>query len=280
MIPSARPTVCLPAAVVALFAALPVAAQRTGDDDTARWLEDCRRGYGGWSRDRDWENACEVRDTTIAARGGRLVVSGGDNGGVTVRGWDRNEIRVVARMQAQARREADARDLLREIRVQTGTTIRAEGPRAGRSEGWSVSFEVYVPRRSDLDVETHNGSIRFADVEGDIRFDAENGSVRLAGLAGNVRGDTQNGSVSVSLAGERWRGEGLDVRTQNGSVGIEVPARYNAELETGTVNGRFDLDFPVTVSGRLGRTITTRLGDGGPRVRVMTTNGSVRLRRS
>jgi DUF4097 and DUF4098 domain-containing protein YvlB len=281
VIPSSRPTVYLPAAVVALFAALPAAAQRTADDDTVRWLEDCRRGWRdvSWGRDRDWENACEVRDTTIAAGRGRIVVSGGENGGVIVRGWDRNEIRVVARVQAQARREADARDLLREIRIETANTIRADGPRAGRSEGWSVSFEVYVPRRSDLELETHNGGIRVADVEGSIRFDAVNGGVRLANLAGSVRGDTQNGSVSVSLAGERWRGEGLDVRTQNGSVGVDVPARYNAELETGTVNGRFDLDFPVTVSGRLGRTISTRLGDGGPRVRVTTTNGSVRLRR-
>ena len=278
MIPTVRPTVFLPTAVVALFAALPAAAQRA--DDTARWLDDCRRGWGGDRWGRDSEHACEVRDTTIAAGRGRITVSGGTNGGITVHGWDRNEIRVVARMQAQARREADARDLLRDIRIETGNTIRADGPRGGRSEGWSVSFDVYVPRRSDLDLETHNGGIRIEDVDGNIRFDAVNGGVRLVNLAGNVRGDTQNGSVTVSLAGDRWRGEGLDARTQNGSVQIDVPARYNAELETGTVNGRFDLDFPVTVSGRLGRTITTRLGDGGPRIRVMTTNGSVRLRRS
>jgi hypothetical protein len=278
---AARPTVYLPAAAVALLAAVPAQAQRDRDESPAEWLADCRRGWGGWSRG-DYENACEVRDTTFAARGGRIVVDGGTNGGVTVRGWDRNEIRVVAKMQAQARREADARDLLRDVRIETGggSRIRADGPRGGRYEGWSVSFEVYVPRRSDLELETNNGGIRVADVEGSVSFDAVNGGVHLDNLAGSVRGDTQNGGVTVSLTGERWRGEGLDVRTQNGGVEIAVPARYNAELETGTVNGRFDLDFPVTVSGRLGRTISTRLGDGGPRIRVITTNGGVRLRRS
>ena len=278
MTPLSRPTVYLPAAVVALFAAPPAEAQRDRDESPAEWLADCRRGWdGGW---RDRAVACEVRDTTFAARGGRLRISGGQNGGVTVRGWDRNEVRVVARMQANARREADARDLLRDVRIEAGSTIRASGPRAYREEGWSVSFEVYVPRRTDLDVETHNGGIRVADVDGTINFDAVNGGVRLANLAGSVRGDTQNGGISVSLAGDRWRGEGLDVRTRNGGVDIEVPARYNAELETGTVNGGFDIDFPITVSGRLGRNVSTRLGDGGPRVRVMTTNGGVRLRRS
>jgi hypothetical protein len=273
---TARPTVYLPAAVVALFAALPAHAQRDRDESASEWLADCRRGWG------DRDVACDVRESTIAApRGGRVVVDGGMNGGVTVRGWDRSEIRVVAKMQAQARSEADARDLLRDIRIETsGARIRADGPRGGRNEGWSVSFEVYVPRRSDLELETHNGGIRVADVDGSVTFDAVNGGVRLDNLAGNVRGDTQNGGVTVSLAGDRWRGDGLDVRTQNGGVDIYVPSRYNAELETGTVNGRFDIDFPVTVSGRLGRTLSTRLGDGGPRIRVMTTNGGVRLRRS
>jgi DUF4097 and DUF4098 domain-containing protein YvlB len=280
VLPSTRPTVYLPSAVVALFAALPAEAQRTEDParSAADWLADCR------SRSRDWswnrETACEVRDTTFRARDGRLTIDGGQNGSVSVHGWDQSEVRVVARMQAQARSEADARELLRDIRIEAGTTVRADGARARRDEGWSVSFDVYVPRRSDLELETHNGSIRVVDVEGDIRLDAVNGSVRLANLAGTVRGGTDNGSVSVALTGDRWRGDGgLDVRTQNGSVSVDVPDRYNAELETGTVNGRFDLDFPITVSGRLGRTISTRLGSGGPRVRVMTTNGSVRLRR-
>jgi hypothetical protein len=279
--PTIRPTVFLPTAVVALLAALPAAAQRSErgerDESPAEWLADCRRGWSGWSRDRDV--ACEVRDTTLAARTGRIVIDGGTNGGITVHGWDRSEIRVVAKMQAQARRESDAQALLRDVRIETGSTIRASGPRADREEGWSVSFDVYVPRRADLALDTHNGGIRVDDVDGNITFDAVNGGVRLTNLAGSVRGDTQNGGLTVSLAGDRWRGDGMDVRTQNGGVEIWVPARYNAELETGTVNGGFDLDFPVTVSGRLGRNIATRLGDGGARVRVMTTNGGVRLRR-
>ncbi len=33
------------------------------------------------------------------------------------------------------------------------------------------------------------------------------------------------------------------------------------------------------VQGRIDRVIRTRLGDGGPRIRVMTTNGGVVVRR-
>jgi hypothetical protein len=62
-------------------------------------------------------------------------------------------------------------------------------------------------------------------------------------------------------------------------VHVTVPSGYSAHLETGTVNGGVDIDFPVTVQGKLGRRITTDLGRGGPTVRLITTNGGVQIRR-
>ena len=47
---------------------------------------------------------------------------------------------------------------------------------------------------------------------------------------------------------------------------------------TGTVNGGVDIDFPVTVQGKIGRRITTDLGRGGATIRLMTTNGGVDIR--
>ena len=58
-----------------------------------------------------------------------------------------------------------------------------------------------------------------------------------------------------------------------------MPEDYSARLETRTVNGNVDIDFPVTVQGSIGRSISTTLGDGGPLVRAVTTNGQVRVSR-
>ena len=69
----------------------------------------------------------------------------------------------------------------------------------------------------------------------------------------------------------------MDVETTNGGVELVVPEGFNADLETGTVNGGIDIDFPITVQGRIGRRINTTLGAGGPLVRVMTTNGGVTI---
>ena len=74
-----------------------------------------------------------------------------------------------------------------------------------------------------------------------------------------------------------WRGKGLDLETTNGGINLSIPREYNARLETGTTNGGMRIDFPVTVQGQIGRRIQTQLGAGGPLVRVMTTNGGVRI---
>ena len=58
---------------------------------------------------------------------------------------------------------------------------------------------------------------------------------------------------------------------------MAIPSGYSAELETGTVNGGFQTDLPLTVQGRLDRQVRATLGSGGPLLKVTTTNGGVRL---
>lgn len=263
------------AALLAVAAPALHAQDRDDEADNRRFLADCDR----WRGDRDDARACDVRELTMAAPGGTLRIDGGRNGGIQVHGWNGRDVRVIARMQAWARSEQAARTALDDVEIRTGSTIRADGPDGDDDQHWSVSFVVYVPQRTDLSLETHNGGISVEDVEGDIALDATNGGLHLADLAGSVHGETRNGGVNVALSGARWRGESLDVRTQNGGVHLELPRGYNADLEIGTVNGGLDIDFPITVQGRINRQIRTQLGSGGPLVRVTTVNGGVKVER-
>ena len=124
------------------------------------------------------------------------------------------------------------------------------------------------------------GGVTVRDVAGDVSFQVLNGGVTLANLAGDVEGQTTNGGLTVELTGDSWEGEGLDVKTTNGGVKLYIPDDYSAQLETGTVNGRMNFEFPVTVKGKLDRNISTTLGDGGKTIRVRTTNGGVTVARS
>jgi DUF4097 and DUF4098 domain-containing protein YvlB len=200
---------------------------------------------------------------------------------VSVKGWDRNEILVRAKIQTSAPSQAEADALAGQISIQTaGAKIFATGPESRRDNNWSVSYEVFVPRRSDLSLTAHNGGISITEVQGRLEFNTTNGGVSLRRVGGTVRGGTTNGGLSIELAGDRWDGETLDVRTTNGGISMSMPENYSAHLETGTVNGHLSIDFPVTVQGRISREIAVNLGSGGPTVRAMTTNGGVRIKRS
>jgi hypothetical protein len=225
-------------------------------------------------------NHCEVKEQTLAASGGTISVDGRTNGGVSVKGWDRNEILVRARIQAVGTTQAEADELARQIRIETaGVKIYASGPANRNDHWWSVSYEVFVPRRSDLSLKTNNGGISINDVSGRLEFSALNGGVSLRRVGGSVHGGTTNGGLDIELSGERWDGEVLDVSTTNGGVSMSIPENYSAHLETGTVNGRLNIDFPVTIQGDVKKELAVNLGSGGPTIRATTTNGGVSIRR-
>src|SRR4029078_6973355 len=124
---------------------------------------------------------------------------------------------------------------------------------------------------------TTNGGVTVDAVDSRIELRTTNGGVKLSRVAGDIEGHTTNGGIDVDLEGATWSGSGLDVQTTNGGIRMNIPAQYNAHLETGTRNGNVRIDFPVTVQGSIGKTFATDLGSGGPTIRVRTTNGGVRI---
>ena len=227
---------------------------------------------------------CEIKEQTLPA-GGAITVDGKQNGGISIKGWDRNEILVRAKVETRAPSKAEADVLAQQVRIETAAlNIHAEGPESRNDYQWYVSYEIFVPRRSDLSLQAHNGGISIRDVSGRIEFKTMNGGVSLARVGGAVRGGTTNGGVHVELAGNRWDGEELNVTTTNGGVNLVMPDNYSAHLETSTVNGNVSSDFPLNVPlntrGRMPKEISVDLGSGGPRIRATTTNGGVRVARA
>ena len=268
----------LPVTLLAVFfiSVLPAFAQNTTVVTDDRWCEERGRN------NRNVKTYCEVHEITLSDRN-VVKVDAGMNGGVDVEGWGKDEILVRARIVGAAKREQKARELVSGVDIRTRNTIKADfpGSRNGlwRENEWVVvSYKIYVPEQMDVDLETHNGGVSIVDVEGDIEFEVLNGGVTLVDLAGDVSGHTTNGGLHIDLAGEAWEGRGLDVSTTNGGVVMTMPEDYSARLETGTVNGDLHFDFPVMVKGNMDQKLTVTLGDGGPRIRATTTNGSVHLK--
>ena len=266
-----------------LVCGMPAAAQRPSRDPGRAaddFLDQCRNREGRNRYNDDRVRVCDVREKRISAP--RLLdIDGQQNGSVSVHGWDRSEVVIVAKVQAEAEEASDARDIASGITVDvSGGRVRADGPSTRRRQSWSVSYDVWAPRQTDLRVATQNGGVSVDDMDARLELGAVNGGINLRRVSGDVRGETTNGPLTVELDGDQWRGPGLDLRTTNGPVSLEIPDGYSARLETGTVNGPMVIDFPVTLQGNIGRRISTQLGRGGAPIRAVTTNGPVAIHRS
>ena len=250
-------------------------ASQAADD----FLDRCRNREGRNRYNDDRVRVCDVREKRISAPH-LLDIDGQQNGSVSVHGWDRSEVLILAKIESQAEEESDARDIASGITIDvSGGRVRADGPSMRRRQSWSVSYDVWAPSQTDLHVSTQNGGVSVDDMDARLELGAVNGGISLRHVSGDVRGETTNGPLSVELDGDQWRGPGLDLRTTNGPVTLDIPDGYSARLETGTVNGPMTIDFPVTLQGQIGRRISTQLGRGGAPIRAVTTNGPVAIHR-
>ncbi|MFP5228048.1 MAG: DUF4097 family beta strand repeat-containing protein [Acidobacteriota bacterium] len=246
---------------------------------TGNWhTGDCEHNEHPWGQ----AHACEMRRTTFSLPAGHLSVDT-TNGGIDVVGEDRSDVELEARVNAWAPSDSEAKDELRQVVIDTDNgNLRDHGPHSHffSRTGYSVDYHLHVPRHLAAELHTMNGGIDLTRLDGNLRFDTTNGGVSLDRLSGDVSGHTVNGGLNVSLAGDHWQGNGLHADTTNGGIDLRVPEHYNAHLETATVNGGINVDFPVTVQGTIKNRLSTDLGSGGSTVHIQTVNGGITISHS
>jgi len=224
-----------------------------------------------WSHNR-LATHCEIQEQTLPASGGTIDIQPGENGGITVHGWDRLDILVRARIRTAAPTDAEARSLTPQIRFASGASnLHAQGPATDHDHHWSLDYEIFAPHNSDLTMTAQNGGIQVANIHGKLQFHTVNGGVRLEQVSGDVLGQTTNGGVHISMAGDRWDGKGMDVKTTNGGITLQASPQFSAHVEVSTENGGVSRD------GAALHTTAFDLGAGGPSIHLATTNGGIKI---
>ena len=133
-----------------------------------------------------------------ACRPGPLTVDAGRNGGIRVEGWDRNEIHVQAIVTANARSEADAKQLASEVQVQAGGgRVSSTGPSTTATANGGRSATASTCRAATISISTPTTAASPSPASA-----APSGSTpptaasRLTDLGGDVRGETRNGGLN------------------------------------------------------------------------------------
>ena len=181
-----------------------------------------------------------------------------------------------------------------EVVVSTGSgsvTVRRSGGRVRASTGSGGitahdvggAFEASTGSGSidglgvkgPISVRTSSGSIEVTQTgAGDVEAESSSGSVRVRGVQGAVRASTTSGSLAIEgqLARD-WR-----LSSSSGHVTVSVPSNQGFELDANSSSGRIDVDFPVTVSGTIGKhTLRGSARGGGPLLHVRTSSGGISI---
>lgn len=238
--------------------------------------------------------------------GGELVFDT-DKGSVTLTSWDRSEVAVSARIEADEREDPDyARRVVEAARIEiTGgaqrLSIRSNFDNVPEKGGrWNyrqlphIHYQIQAPRslvlRLTVDrsrvsltgftgrfhLQTDRSPLDARDLSGDVQIKMDRGEMRLDTLRGslNLNTDRTNSRiVAFAIEGDSH------LEISRGKVDVSVPDRQRLSVSART--GRritFSSEFPLSRRAINDR-IEGPINGGGPRLTVDGDRSDVRLRR-
>lgn len=254
----------------ALLAPGLLAAQDPQADRT--WSLSERVPAGQWVRVRNLNGDLRVR----ASSSDKVEIT-------ATKTWRRGDPREV---RIETKKSADGSILVCAFWTEDATCSETSYESHSHNDGWrrrdsdvAVDFAIRVPKGVNVGVFGVNGAVSVDGASSEVRAGTVNGRVDAVSTGGPVQASTVNGSVHATMG--RFDGDqDLTYSTVNGTVIAEFTDDVDADIELSTVNGRFQTDWPVTISGRIDpRHLRATLGKGGRRIRLSTVNGNVELRK-
>lgn len=168
---------------------------------------------------------------------------------------------------------------------------------SGRIDIQDVRGDVTVASRSgavtleridgDVTAGVRSGRFRLMHISGSARIEARSGSIELDDIAGDVRLDARSGTVSIDAPGGkvwartragavRFKGrvqDDVDIEAHAGAIQFAVDPAYPFFLDAESHGGSVRSDLPPRRNG-------AQPAAGGPKVRLRTRAGAIRITRA
>lgn len=162
-----------------------------------------------------------------------------------------------------------------------------------------VEVEIHMPREGRVNLRSSDGSIRLANFKGDMDLQSSDGGQDIDSVDGSLRAHASDGHIKAlgrfdslqlntsdghiearALAGSTISSN-WELHSGDGSIALQLPEAFAADVELHTGVGHISLDMPLSVEGDLGHNnIHGKLNGGGKLLTIHTGDGSIRLERS
>ena len=208
--------------------------------------------------------------------GNKLVLDLETGGGIYISGWDKEKVAVKVHISGVDEDDYDLDFDAGSSRIKISSDYRR---RWGRHDG-DFEFDIKVPEKFDIEVESSGGGVHIADVEGEISGSTAGGGLDFTNVTGDIDFRTMGGEITVSEVKGHLRletmGGGITitdseadgkVSTMGGNILMEhVKGNLNGSTMGGNVTYR-------DVSGRSNISKSST----GDEVHVSTMGGDIHL---
>lgn len=258
----------------------------------------CRIGPGSWRQakyKRTEQLSAPMADLTAVDVGTAF-------GSIKVVGGDVTDCRIKAKICAQAPNAEEAKQLAEKVKIKItprGKTLNiiVDKPKVRNNRCIGVSFDIIVPKKTNIECSTSYGSIKLRDVHANIKGRTSFGSIETEDIEGSVDLETSYGQIkcrnitSTDIKTRSSFGDidiacsaatppeiSADVVTSYGDIRFTTPPGFAGQVDLETSFGSIKTDLPILVKGIINKDkITGAVGKGNGTLRLETSFGSIRI---
>jgi DUF4097 and DUF4098 domain-containing protein YvlB len=125
------------------------------------------------------------------------------------------------------------------------------------------------------DLTLNSDNLRVTQAKGQVRITTHSKDVDLTQVYGDSFVEDRDGRIAVEPAGNY----AVEARNLKGDVELTLPPNAQASVTGSTRNGDIVTDFPLAVSGDESKSVSGKVGAGGPKVTLTAQNGDIHIKR-
>jgi hypothetical protein len=214
---------------------------------------------------------------------GQTLCLHNDVGEIIITGADVSDCNVIATITAKAETAEKAEKLAEEVSIkfeQAGDKlyIKVEAPSNKPMCSINIDFDITVPKKTPLQLETNVGEIAIADITEKIKAEANVGRISCKEVSGPLDIHTNVGEVKVLYAKTAPSACNANVKTDIGEINFTAPPDLSAQVDLSANLGSIEISLPLTIKGKINKNATGIIGKGEGKVTLKTNIGSIKIK--
>jgi len=127
------------------------------------------------------------------------------------------------------------------------------------------------------DLTLTDSDLHVTEAKGDVRVVTHSRDIELDQIYGDSYVETRDGSISIAPAGAHT----VEAKNDSGKGDVEITLEPNAQatVDGRTRNGDILSDFPLSISGDESKSVSGKIGSGGPKITLNTDVGDLHIKR-